>query len=136
MSVMPSNGRLCQQSFELVARSVEDRQRAWERVREASCDAEWLLTSRVEQEQQADGKWTQGERTARKQSRLLASYLPPLSLLVSITEKTRNFRQRARLLTVYGPGVRLSRTLIAETIQVTNHSSNTDVHSLRNLVIR
>lgn len=70
---MSSNGRLCMQSFEQVARSVEDRQSAWERVREVSCDMEWLLTSRVEQEQQADGEWTQGEGTAVKQGRLLAS---------------------------------------------------------------
>ena len=53
-SVMPSNRRLCLQSFEQVVRSVEDRRSAWERVSEASCDVERLLTSRVEQEQQAD----------------------------------------------------------------------------------
>lgn len=109
MSVMPSNGRLCMQSFEQVARSVEDRRSAWERVREASCDVEWLLTSRVEQEQQAGGEWTQGKRTARKQSRLLASYLPPLSSLVSITGNPRNFRQFARVHSFYGPGVRTYR---------------------------
>jgi hypothetical protein len=34
---------------------------------------ERLLTSRVVQEQQADGEWTLGEGTAIKQCRLLAS---------------------------------------------------------------
>ena len=73
MSVMPGNRRLCLQSFELFARSVEDRQSAWDRVSEASYGVEGLLTSRVEQEQQAGGEWTQEEGTARKQCRLLAS---------------------------------------------------------------
>jgi hypothetical protein len=88
MSVMPAIRRLCLQSFELFARSVEDRQSAWERVGEAPCGVERLLTSRVVQEQQADDGWTLVRQTAIRRCRSPASYPFRIRPLVSSRKKS------------------------------------------------